>query len=390
MNELQTKSSSFTAVPVFLAFLCMGFGDAIGPFVGLAKDEFELTPSVAMLIPFIGFLMFGLLSIPIGVLQDRKGKRFILLLGLLIALIGLVIPSFGLSSFELFLLTILLLGAGSAILQVAGNPIMRDVSPEGKYARNLSFGQFIKAIGSLSGPLIPLAAARWFGMDWSVIFPIYSIFIAATIIVIGMTRIKERKYSDAKPTTFASAFSLLNNKFVLFMVLSIFMYVGAEVCMSSGLPLYLDKQFGIDIQTLGVAGSGFFFVALMTGRFLGTVILNWISAKHFLVITAIISIVGILGLFIQSQTIALISIFVIGLGFANVFPLVFSIAVDSMPERTNDLAGLMITAIVGGAFIPLLMGGVAKYVGIVAGFLVPILCFVFILSVAVYATRKVK
>src|SRR5664280_1702286 len=131
-------------MPVFLAFLAMGFGDAVGPFVSLAKDEFHLSTAVASLIPFVGFSMFGLLSVPVGVFQDKRGKKFVLLMGLLVALAGLLSASFGISSFPLFLVAILFLGAGAAILQVAGNPIMRDVSEEGMFARNLTFGQFVK------------------------------------------------------------------------------------------------------------------------------------------------------------------------------------------------------------------------------------------------------
>jgi fucose permease len=141
---MQNKSnSSFTAVPIFLAFLCMGFGDAVGPFVGLAKEHFDLSNFMATLIQFVGFTMFFILSIPMGIYQDKKGKKHVLMLGLLVAFVGLVIPFFGgLHSYALFLLTILFLGGGAAILQVAGNPIMRDVSTEGKYSRNLSLGQF--------------------------------------------------------------------------------------------------------------------------------------------------------------------------------------------------------------------------------------------------------
>jgi fucose permease len=138
----------------------MGFGDAVGPFVSLAKESFSLSNTMAQLIPFVGFIMFGVLSVPMGIYQDKKGKKFILMLGLSLALVGLLIPTiFGLTTYEYFLLTVLLLGAGATTLQVAGNPIMRDVSEEGKFARNLTIGQFVKAIGSLSGPVLPAAAA---------------------------------------------------------------------------------------------------------------------------------------------------------------------------------------------------------------------------------------
>ncbi len=175
------KKNNLTALPIFLAFLCMGFGDAVGPFVSLAKEHFQLTNFVATLIQFVGFVMFFALSIPMGIYQDKKGKKHVLLLGLLVALIGLVIPIFGgLQKYSIFLITVLLLGGGAAILQVAGNPVMRDVSPDGKYSRNLSLGQFVKAIGSLSGPVIPVIAARWFNAGWELIFPINSIAIIKT------------------------------------------------------------------------------------------------------------------------------------------------------------------------------------------------------------------
>ena len=375
--------------PVFLAFLCMGFGDAVGPFVGLAKETFDLSYTIAQFIPFAGFAMFGLLSVPMGIFQDKTNKKKVLLLGLMVALAGLVIPVFiGLNSYLFFLLTILLLGAGAAILQVAGNPIMRDVSPEGKYSRNLSLGQFVKAIGSLSGPIIPVAAARYFGLGWELIFPIYSVALILTIIILAATPIREEKHKDAPVASFRSSFALLEDSFVLKMVLGIFLYVGAEVCMSTAIPLYLEEQFAIDIKTLGVAGSGFFFIAIMSGRFLGSLILNWIQPKTFLRMTAIISMIAILGLFAQNQWIAIFSIFIIGLGFANIFPLIFSITVDNMPERSNELSGLMVTAIIGGAIIPFFMGGISDLISVQAGFIIPLIAIAYVLFISLRKTKR--
>ncbi len=378
------KSKSFyKSTPIFLAFLCMGFGDAVGPFVGLAKDTFELSNFMATLIQFLGFIMFLILSIPMGIYQDRTSRKHVLRLGLVIALIGLVIPIFkGLESYAVFLITIMLLGGGAAILQVSGNPIMRDVSPDGRFARNLTLGQFVKAIGSLSGPIIPVIALRWFGADWSLIFPIYSIALLITLVWISFVKIDEKKEVGNKPASFASSFKLLGNNFVLLMVLGIFLYVGAEQCMSSGIPLLLSDEYGIDIQSLGVAGTGLFFLALVIGRFMGAVILNWISARNFLLITVALSIIGSVTILLGIKVLAIVSIFFIGLGFANIFPLIFSIAVEKMPERTNELSGLMISAIAGGAILPLIMGKLADMGGITLGLVVPLVAVVYILFVA--------
>jgi fucose permease len=378
------------AAPVFLAFLAMGFGDAVGPFVGLARQDFHLSNFGAQLIAFTGFIMFGILSVPLSLFQDRKGKKFVLLLGLCVMLIGLLLPAlFGFTTFPMFLLMVLLLGAGATTLQVAGNPLMRDVSSEGKYSRNLSLAQFVKAIGSLSGPLIPVIAARAFGISWRVIFPVYSVAVLITLLSALVFLPPTPRDSTHHAATFRSCIDLLRNGYVAMMVLAIFLYVGAEVSISSSIPLYLKDRYGIDVARTGLLGTGLFFAALTIGRFSGGVVLNWIKPKTFYIITCVISILGLLGLFAPSESVVAVSFFVIGLGFANIFPLVFSIAVDSRPQDINPLSGLMVMAIVGGAFLPPLMGLIADTAhSVQIGFLVPLAAILYITWVAVANLTK--
>ncbi len=182
----------------------MGFLDGVGAFVGLAKDQFKLTNFEAQLIPLVGFIAFGVLSVPLGLLQDRTSKKKILLAGLIVMLAGTAISATGLTHYSLFLATVLLLGVGATILQVAGNPIMRDVSGSEHYSRNLSLAQFIKAIGSLSGPLVSAAAAGLLKMDWQILFPIYTVTLAVTVVWVGLTRIEEHKDAGAKPASLGS------------------------------------------------------------------------------------------------------------------------------------------------------------------------------------------
>ena len=119
----EASPSRFRAAPVFLAFLAMGFGDAAGPFVGTARQQFHLSNFAAQLITFTGFIMFGVLSVPMGVFQDRTGKRLVLIMGLCIMLAGVLIPTVaGVSVCAVFLLAMLLLGAGDTVYQLAGNP----------------------------------------------------------------------------------------------------------------------------------------------------------------------------------------------------------------------------------------------------------------------------
>ncbi len=389
ISETSVNTAKTRAWPIFLAFVAMGFGDAAGPFVSLAREHFRLTNFAAQLVPFAGLLMFGILSVPMGVYQDIKGKKFILMLGLCIMLAGLLIPTLmGLSTFPVFLLTMLLLGAGATTLQVSGNPIMRDVSPPGKYSRNLSLAQFVKAIGSLSGPLIPVIAARAFGASWNVIFPVYSVAVIVALLALAPLRVSERKAPGHKPVTFGSSLGLLRHGYVAMMVAAIFFYVGAEVSVSSGIPLYLKERFLVDVNRIGLLGTGLFFLALTIGRFSGGVILNWMKPKTFLVATCALSVAGLAGTFLPSKAVAIAGFFLIGLGFANVFPLIFSIVVDSMPEESNALSGLMVMAIIGGAVVPPVMGLVADALhSIQMAFLVPLAALLYI-SWAAIATLK--
>jgi fucose permease len=386
--------------PIFLVFLAMGFGDVVGPLVGLAKDTFQISYTMAQLIPFVGFIMFGILSVPMGIYQDKKGKKTVLVLGLVVALVGLVLPMingmYGKTvifnpgeyfSFYVLLLSILLLCAGATILQVVGNPVMRDVSPEGTYSKNLSFAQSIKAIGSSLGFLLPPFVAMAFGGTWSILFPVYAVIVLITLFLVAPMKIPEYKDRGAKPATIKSCLSLLGNGYVFVMVLALFLYVGAEVSASSTVPILLKVNFGIAGFGLWVSWA-IFFLPILVGRFVGSLILGKVSAKKFLVYTVILAIAGILLMFTYNEALTFIGVILIGLGYANIFPLVFSITIDHMPERSNELSGLMVTAICGGAIIPLISGKVADMSNVLNSFIVPLFCLLYILFAAYVSSKK--
>ena len=378
----------------------MGFGDVVGPLVGLAKDTFQLSYTMAQLVPFAGFIMFGVLSVPMGIYQDKKGKKFILVLGLVVALIGLFLPMMNgmygariqfspgeYFSYYVVLLSILLLCAGATILQVAGNPVMRDVSPEGTYSKNLTLAQSIKAVGSSLGFLLPPLVALTFGLEWSILFPVFCILIVVTLLLVSPLRISEHKDPDAKPASLRSCLALLKNGYVFVMVVAIFLYVGAEVSMSSGVPILLKENFGVKGFSLWVSWA-IFYLPIVLGRFGGSIILGRMSAKKFLVVTVMAAILGVLVMLTSSELPTYVGIVLVGLGFANIFPLVFSITIDQMPERSNELSGLMVTAISGGAIVPLIMGKVVDSTSVLAGFAVPLLCLLYISFASFVSMRK--
>ena len=238
-------------------------------------------------------------------------------------------------SFTIMLVAFVFLGIGNTIVQVSANPLLLDVTPSEKFSSFMSLTQFMKAIVSLLGPIIATFVATQFG-DWRFVFAVYAFTSLIAVLWLYFTKIEESG-TDKTPATFKSCFLLLKNPFILMMVMGIFLTVGADVGMNSNIQNYLMSVFGLDIEKASL-GISLYFTALMISRFLGAILLNWIKPQLFLIITATIALLSVLLMvFAPSPTIGFIAIFMIGLGAGNLFPLLFSIAVNKMPERSNEI-----------------------------------------------------
>jgi MFS transporter, FHS family, L-fucose permease len=372
-------------LPVFMSFIVMGFVDIIGVATGYVKQDFKLTDFVAQFLPMMTLLWFFVLSVSAGVLQDKYGKRNMLNIGMVIQAIGLGLPFFH-YSFGMMFATFMLLGVGNTIIQVSANPLLQDVTPSEKLASYMSTSQFVKAIISFSGPIIATFLAGSFG-NWKLVFAVYGITSLLAAFWLSMTPIIESK-PDRKPASFASCFGLLKNRFVAFMALSIFLIVGAEVALNTNIANVLIAKYGITLATAAY-GISIFFAGETISRFLGAIILNWIKPRLFLFLIAILSLAGVLGVFFApDNTVAFISIFIIGLGAGNMFPIIFSLALAKMPERSNEISGLLIMAVSGGAVIPLVMGFVSTKFGPLVSITVIGACMLYILWVSFYVRKS--
>ncbi|HYX21525.1 MAG TPA: MFS transporter, partial [Thermoanaerobaculia bacterium] len=364
--------SPVRALPIFLAFFVMGFVDAVGTLVGFAKTEFRLSGAEAGLLPFFGFVAFALFSVPAGVVADRRGKRFLLLASLGVVLAGQIVASLALSSYGRLLVAIFLIGLGMAALQVAGNPMMRDVSAPGRYARNLTFAQFLKSLGSIAGPYLTTLLVG-LGLAWYRIFPLSAAVTFAALLAALFLPAAARSVED-RPASVASSFALLKDPAVALAVAGIFLYVGAEVGLNSWLATFLARRFGMDLGAATRWGPGLFFIALAAGRLLGSVVLDFLDARRFFRVSTLVGLWGLSLLLAGGRDAALAGVILCGLGFANIWPLVFALTIERRPASSGPLSGLMCMAIFGGAVLPAVMGLVADRAGVRAAFAVPIAC----------------
>jgi len=383
MNNSKINLSK--VIPVLFSFIVMGFVDIIGVATGYVKQDFQLTDFVAQFLPMMVLLWFFVLSVPAGVLQDKFGKRKMLNVGMVIQAIGLGLP-FVHYSFGMMFASFILLGIGNTVIQVSANPLLQDVTPSDKLASFMSTSQFVKAIISFSGPLIATFMASHFG-NWKLVFAVYGITSLLAAFWLSMTPIPESK-PDRKPASFSSCFGLLKNRFVALMALSIFLIVGAEVSINTNIVNVLIAKFGLTLETAAI-GISFFFAGETISRFLGAIILNVIKPRLFLLLTTLLSLLGVLGVFLSPiNSIAFASILIIGLGAGNMFPIIFSLALEKMPERANEISGLLIMAVSGGAVIPLIMGFVSTTFGPIVSISVVGACLLYVLWVSLYVRQN--
>ena len=262
---------NFKTIPIFLAFFLMGLADAMGPNADKVQKAYHLTSVMSTLLPFVVFIAFAVFSVPGGLLAARIGKKNLLLLGLGLNAAALVLPSIQQPHFLALLACIFVLGIGTTLLQVAGNPIMRDVSAEGGYSRNLAFAQGIKGIGSTAATylLSAIAAIAVFqSMDWRAGFPFFCGLMVLAFVSVALLKVKETKADE--PPSIGSSLGLLKEPVFLLAVLGIFLYVGAEASMGRFLKPAL-MEFNLDGETANKFGPAMFFLMLTIGRLLGGV-----------------------------------------------------------------------------------------------------------------------
>ncbi|MGY0408019.1 MAG: MFS transporter [Polaribacter sp.] len=376
---MTTKKINMSKIlPIFLTFIVMGFVDIVGVSTGYVQKDFHLSDTLAQFIPSMVFIWFFVFSIPVGVLQDKIGKKKMMNIGIIVTLFGMLLPFID-YSFVMVLIAFVFIGIGNTIVQVSANPLLQEVTPKKKLSSFLSLSQFVKAITSLLGPIIATYMALHYG-NWKLVFVVYSVVSIISVLWLSSTKIEEVIKSET-PATFASCMGLLKNKFIIAVVVAFFLIVGADVGMNSNIQGFLMKLHGLTLENASY-GISIYFTALMISRFLGAILLQFLKPAFFLISTAILAIIGTLFLlFSPNEFLALTGIFIVGLGAGNLFPLVFSIAIDKMPSRSNEISGLLIMAIVGGAIVPPIMGLISSKVGLSGSILVLITCFAYVLLI---------
>jgi fucose permease len=215
--------------------------------------------------------------------------------------------------------------------------------------------------------------------------------MVSIISVIWLAAVKVEETPSEVKATLGSSLRLLGNGFVLMMVLSIFIVVGVDVGFNTNSGQFLMHRYGF-LQDAAASGRSIYFFGRMAGTFIGALLLTRIISTRFFTWTSFIGIVSFIVLLMLpasiNDMIVWVLVFITGLAVANIFPLVFSIAVRQYPERSSEISGLMMMAISGGAVFPPLMGMITKQSNVTWGMSVLLVCMILLLASSLYAGIK--
>jgi len=373
---MQKEHTIFKLLPILLGFFIMGFCDLVGISVTYAQSQFNWSETQAGFLPSMVFLWFFILSIPAAMAMDKYGRKNLVSVGLLITLIATVIPVVSFNETSCYI-TFILLGIGNTILQVSLNPLLTNIVNGKQLTSFITGGQFIKAISSFAGPLLVGYFSLKYG-SWEKSFYIYTLITSISLVWLFFTKIEEVSF-EKKTASFSKTISLLKDKNILLSFLGILCIVGLDVGMNTVTPKLLIERAGL-AKEAATYGSSWYFAARTIGTVFGVLLLSKFSEKSFFKINMIVVLLALTGLiFVQNQSLILLLVCIIAFGSSSIFAVIYTLAIKSQPSLTNEISGLMVTGVAGGAIIPPLMGFATDYIGTQQGAVgIIILCAVYL------------
>lgn len=381
-------------------FFMMGFitcmNDILIPHL---KDIFDLTYVQAMLIQFCFFTAYAIMSIPMGYLVGKIGYKNGVISGFVLTAIGCLLfyPAAGSHSYATFLGALFILASGVTLLQVAGNPYVTLLSKPGKESATLTLVQAFNSFGTTIAPQIGafliLADATQTVSKAEQISSVQIPYLGlAGLLIILAVFVKMIRLPDARKIAEEESehnhdgkHSVWQYRHLVFGAAGIFCYVGAEVSIGSLLVSVLGYLKGLDHASAAKYLS-FYWGGAMVGRFLGSAIMAKIAPNRYLAFnaTAAVALLGVAMLAGKaSADVAMWALLAIGFFNSIMFPTIFSLATKGLGRFTSSASGVLCTAIVGGAVVPVVQGWAADTYGLMISFVVSAICYVYIVFFAI-------
>ena len=406
---MKTNRNNILVFIVLLSFFVISFLTnilgALNPAVSLS---FNLSETMAGFLPFSFFIAYGVMSVPAGFLVEKLGEKKMMLIAFTMAFAGSFLFA-ALPSFPVFLLSLFTIGAGMAVLQVVINPLLRVSGGEEHYAFFSVMAQLIFGLASFVSPwvysnlvvglangnesfiisimsgLVP-STISWVSMYWVFVFLAILMLIIIAFIQFPSIELKQ----DEKVGSISSYLGMFKNRIVVFYFFGIFAYVGAEQGISYWMSKFLQIYHGVNPSIEGASAVANFWGLMTIGGLFGLVLLKLMDSKKVLIGFTFLSIISFAIALFAPMEISVFAFQSCGFFLSVMYPIIISLALNSFLKNHGSFAGILMTAIIGGAIIQLLIGVLSDLFYLKMGMMLVFVCLGYILSIGIWAKPLVR
>lgn len=410
-TPLTAKRNYYIVFLIMLTFFVISFlTNIIGALIPDIKTGFHLSLTEVAILPFAFFIAYGVMSIPSGILNEKYKEKKIMVIAFVVSFLGsLLLVLF--PNYSSYIISLFLIGCGMAMLQVVINPLLRTSGGEENYAFNSVLAQLIFGAASFISPhvysylvvnlankgnidpvqkiftsIVP-ANLPWISLYW--LFTAVSLIMFIVIIVSRFPKVILSK--DEKAGALKVHLDLLKNPIVILFFIAMFCYVGTEQGTANWISQFLYEYHHYDPQTTGANAVAYFWGLMTAGGVLGLFLLKIMDSAKVLIGFTILAIITLsIGLFTNNDRVALYAFPIVGFFASVMYPIIFSLALNSLEEHHGAFSGILLTGIIGGAVIPLIIGAIGDHFGLRTGMLFLYITLGYILSVGFWAKPIIK
>ena len=400
---MKNKSPLLIALIMLIFFVISFLTNILGPLIPDIIKSFKLGIGLAGFLPFSFFVAYGFMSVPAGILIEKYSEKTVMIAAFMLAFIGALTFAL-LPGFAVALISLFLIGIGMAMLQVVINPLLRQSGGEEHFAFYSVLAQLVFGLASFLSPqlysylvlnlhkndnsfivriLNPIVPVN---LEWASLYWVFAVVVLFIIVVIWITRFpKVELKADEKMETGVVLLQLLKNRQVLLFFIGIFCYVGTEQGIANWASKFLQTYHGIDPVTTGANVISYFWGLLTLGCLLGLLLLKLVDSRKVLLVFASGAIISLSFALFGTATVSIYAFPITGFFFFFLWSVIFSLALNSVPAHHGTFSGILCTAIIGGAVLPLVIGGIGEFTGLRFSMLLLFVTLGYIFSIGIWA-----
>ncbi len=397
------KRNYYIVALIMLTFFVISFlTNVIGALNPDFIKAFDLSLTLAAFLPFAFFIAYGLVSIPTGMLLEKYKEKKIMVAGFVVSFIGSLLLAI-VHNYISAIISLFLIGSGMAMLQVVINPLLRTSGGEEHYAFNSVLAQLIFGAASFVSPMVYSYFAQNLkgqntglmglfssivpaNLPWISLYWIFAVISLLMIIIIRVSKfpVVELK-ADEEAGPLQTHIMLFKKRVVVLFFIGMICYVGTEQGIANWISKFLETYHNYDPQTKGADTVAYFWGLMTAGGVVGLLLLKVLDSRKVLVVFTIAALICLSAAFFGSGPVALFAFPAVGFFASVMYPIIFSLALNSINEHHGSFAGIMVTGIIGGAIVPLIIGALGDALGLRTGMFFLYLTLGYILSIGFWA-----